>query len=154
MYEFRPVSPRIAKMAKVIRDRTIIVDAERTTILTDAYKKHDHVIPAIKIPMATLETCQRVTVRIEPDEIIVGNLGKNFCGTGHTPSWGNVYWVIDAVDNGDWPLGDDGYYHTRPGIDGFPHAISVEDVERALGVSLVVVNNDGAQLLEAIIAGQ
>ena len=27
-------------------------------------------------------------------------------------------------------------------------------VERALGVRLVVVNNDGAQLLEAIIAGQ
>ena len=38
--------------------------------------------------------------------------------------------------------------------DVFLDDVSVEDVERALGVRLVVVNNDGAQLLEAIVAGQ
>ena len=38
--------------------------------------------------------------------------------------------------------------------DVFLDDVSVEDVERALGVSLVVVNNDGAQLLDAIIAWQ
>ena len=35
--------------------------------------------------------------------------------------------------------------------DVFLDDVSVEDVERALGVRLVVVNNDGAELLEAIV---
>ena len=38
--------------------------------------------------------------------------------------------------------------------DVFLDDVSVKDVERALGVRLVVVNNDGAELLDAIIAEQ
>ncbi|WP_374058616.1 pyruvate formate lyase family protein [Alkalibacter rhizosphaerae] len=82
MYEFRPATNRILHMRELIRDRVIQTDSERAMIITESYQRNEHVVPIIKRPLAALDICSKITVRIEDFEIIVGNKGKNFLGSG------------------------------------------------------------------------
>ncbi|MCR5846352.1 MAG: hypothetical protein K6G78_07315, partial [bacterium] len=71
--------------------------------------------PMIKKPLALKAICEKMTVRVEDFEVIVGNKGVEFCGNGVYPEWGARYlWIADAINNGEWTLEDDGYYHTPP----------------------------------------
>ena len=87
MYEYKPVTDRIKQMRQLIRDRVIEIDTERVMSLTEAYKKYANVPPIIKVPLATYDICSKMTCRVEDSEIIVGNIGKNFLGSGLYPDW-------------------------------------------------------------------
>ena len=64
MYESRPVTPRIQHMRELIRDRVIRNDAERALIMTEAYKKYEHVVPVIKKHLTMLEYCRKKKIRV------------------------------------------------------------------------------------------
>ncbi|MBN1188433.1 MAG: hypothetical protein JXA46_01660 [Dehalococcoidales bacterium] len=111
MYEFRPVTDRIKLMRQLVRDRVMRIDMERALNLTESYKRHSRVPPAIKMPLATYDICSKMTCRVEDFEIIVGNTGKHFLGCGIWPDW-DASWLWKELEEGKlWHLQDDGLFH-------------------------------------------
>ena len=127
MYEFRPVSDRIRKMQGLIRDRVILVDAEKALITTDAHRKNEHVIPMIRRPRIIKEVCEKMTLRVEDFELIVGNKARQFLGACVDSEWEGCGWIPGAVDSGQWTLRDDGLYH-NPDTEEVRLAIAPEDL--------------------------
>ena len=115
MYSFRPVTERIQYMRNLIRDRTIQVDAERALIVTESFIRNKNTLPSIKRPLAFYDICERMTVRVEDFEIIVGNKAKTFCGSCILAEWIGESWIPDMVDSGEWKKHEDGLYHSPPG---------------------------------------
>jgi len=105
-------------------------DSERARIVTEFYKKNRSIVPTIQRAMATYEVCEKMTVRVEDFEIIVGNCSREFSGATFYPEWntGSLMWVISSIDNGQWTLLDDGLYHNPPD-ENQPLSISPEDLE-------------------------
>ena len=128
MYEFSPITDRIRRMREAIRDRVMRDSSERTRIITDAYRKYDNIIPMIKRPLALKELCERMTIYIGDDELIVGNKGPYLFSGVQYPEWGASEWIIDPIEKGLWKLGEDGLYHNPP-EESLKHCISQEDFE-------------------------
>ena len=136
MYEFRPVTDRIASIGQRVRDRTVMVDAERAELVTEAWKANEHVPALIKIPLVTRHICENMTLLMDDDELIVGNKGKFLFGGGMRPEWG-MSWICDELrEPGLWaPLpGDenDGLLHRKD--EGIKLAIPPEEKERLLAL--------------------
>ncbi|HSW40497.1 MAG TPA: pyruvate formate lyase family protein, partial [Acidobacteriota bacterium] len=133
MYRFRPVTDRIYRMHRLIRDRVIRTDAERALIATASAKKNDQVAPIIKRARIIHDVCAQMTVRVEDFEIIVGNKGRHFLGSGVNPEWVGEGWIPAMVENGTWTIGNDGLYHNPEGEE-LKLAISPEDVEALISI--------------------
>jgi pyruvate formate-lyase/glycerol dehydratase family glycyl radical enzyme len=128
MYEFRPATDRIKLMRKLIRDRVIRFDAERALIATESNKRNENIVPIIKRPLATLDVCSQMTVRVEDFELIVGNKGKYFLGSGANPDWTGVSYAPSMSELEHWTLKEDGLY-TNPADQEVRLTISREDAE-------------------------
>ncbi len=113
MYEFAPVTERIMRMRDRIRNRIVQIDEERVQITTDCYKENGNLPPVLLSPTVTKAICEKMTLRVEDEEIFVGNKAKNFCGTGVNASWSGVGWVMREIPK--WELREDGLYHNAPG---------------------------------------
>ncbi len=133
MYEFKPASDRIWAMRERIRDRVLELDSERGVLITEAAKKYENIVPLIKRPLLTLELCKKMTIRIEEDEIIVGNKGPYFFSSPAAPEWGVSQWIVDAVASGEWTLREDGKYH-NPDDEEVRQCITPEDYEALVPV--------------------
>jgi len=70
MYEFRPVSDRVARMKELYRDAPFVLDAERALIVTETYRTLKHAPAAIKKAQSLYDACARMTIRVEKDELI------------------------------------------------------------------------------------
>jgi formate C-acetyltransferase len=134
MYEFKPITGRIAHMRQLIRDRVIQVDAEKALIATEASKKNEHVVPHIRRPRIAYEVCANMTVRVEDFELIVGNKAKNFLGACVNPEWEGGGWIPMVVGSGAWTLREDGLYH-NPDEDELKMSVAPEDVEAIKSIS-------------------
>ena len=99
MGEQRPLTDRIVQMRELIRDRVIAVDAERGVNITESYKRNLMVPPDIKRALATYDVCSQMTCRVEDFELIVGNLGTGFLGSGVWPEDG-ADWICEEFDAG------------------------------------------------------
>ncbi len=111
MYEFKPTTDRIKLMRQLVRDRVIEIDTERVMNLTESYKKNAKMPPIIKIPLATYDICSKMTCRIEDFDLIVGNIGRKFLGSGMWPDWDGS-WLWKELEEGKlWHLQHDGLYH-------------------------------------------
>ena len=80
MYEFAPVTERIARMRKK-RDiftagTGMTINAERTKIYTDYYKAHRNELPVLKRAGALQTWCETKEANIFDDDVFVGTLGK------------------------------------------------------------------------------
>ncbi|MDR1065026.1 MAG: hypothetical protein LBL25_01490 [Oscillospiraceae bacterium] len=128
MYRYRPISERIQLMHDLIRDRVIQSDAETAVIITESWRENEGLLPYLKRPKALKAVCERMTVRVEDFEMIVGNTSKNFCGTGSSPDWGGAGIMPWIIDSGAWTLRDDGLYH-NPDDEAMRMSIAPEDVE-------------------------
>ena len=67
MYEFRPATDRIWAMRNRIRDRVIRCDSERSTIITEASKMYENIVPIIKRPLMMKEIA-----KMKRDNLIAG----------------------------------------------------------------------------------
>jgi formate C-acetyltransferase len=115
MYAFKPVSGRMQLMHQLIRDRVIQSDSESAMITTRCFQENENLIPCLRRPTVLKAICEQMTVRVEDFEMIVGNSGRNFCGTGYAPDWGNSGWIPAMIENGVWTLREDGLYHNPDG---------------------------------------
>ncbi|MDR1728628.1 MAG: hypothetical protein LBT74_12015 [Acidobacteriota bacterium] len=128
MYQFRPISERMQRLHRRIRDRVIQTDAERALIMTESYKKYGNAVPAIRRPKALYDICAQMTLRVEDEDVLVCNMGKNFCGCAINPDYGGIGWIPYMIRAGVWTLRDDGLYH-NPDTEEVPLTMAPEDYE-------------------------
>ena len=129
MYQFRPVTERIALMRGRIRNRVIQFDSERAMIVTKAFKNCVNLVPTIRRPtilkaVASGRNAARRGYRRacwQPRPVFLQQCGvsENNEGAG---------WVVNAVRNGEWTMGQDGLYH-NPVTDDLRLSASAEDIE-------------------------
>ena len=100
MFELRDVEPRVQVLRQRYRDAVPTLDAERTRILTDYYRVSRHEQPVMRRAKAIHEILSKMTIRVEPDELIVGNVGRHFRGCSLWPEWGGISWLIHELDSG------------------------------------------------------
>ncbi len=100
MFELKPVTPRVQKLRKIYRDTIPSLDAERVKILTEFSQKNRNDVPVIARAKTLHEILSKMTVRVEPDELLVGNMAKTFRGCCLWPEYGGFGWLIEELDNG------------------------------------------------------
>ncbi len=125
MYQFRPISDRISRMRKRYRDTNFTLDAERTLIVTEFHKKNKTLPAPLLRARIQEEVCSKMTIRVEEDELIVGNLGKNYKGTTLWPELSGMAWLFAELD--------DGSFYTRKAQDE-PMNLPEEEKEKILSV--------------------
>ena len=128
MYEFRSVSPRMLEMHEKVRHRLFHVDSERSVIVTEAAKKYETVVPAIKNALIFKTLCEKMTLRVEPHEMLVANNTRFFCGTRLDPRWSRGDMYVELAESGKWRMGEDGLYH-NPDTDELRLVMSPGDFE-------------------------
>ena len=105
MHTWKPVTERVESIHKKVRDRVIQVDAERAEIVTESYKANENVVPMLRHSRAIKALCEQMTVRVEDDELMVGNRAKNFCGNAVDPEWSGGGWILGMVKAGAYTMG-------------------------------------------------
>jgi pyruvate formate-lyase/glycerol dehydratase family glycyl radical enzyme len=100
MFELKAVTPRVQRLRQRYRDTIPSLDAERTRIITDYYKKSKNEVPIIRRARALYEILVNMTVRVEPDELLVGNVGKHFRGCNIWAEYSGLTWLVEELDSG------------------------------------------------------
>ena len=100
MYKFPEISDRVKKLRKKYRDVLPTFDSERTRIVTDYYKESMYEVPMIRRAKALYKILSGVTVRIEPDELIVGNTGKYYKGAMIFAEYTGIDWIPRELESG------------------------------------------------------
>ncbi len=100
MYTFPPVTPRIAYLRKRYREVLPSFDSERVRIVTDYYRESENEVPIIRRARAIYRILAEVPVRIEPEELLVGNSGKYYKGSMLFPEYGGIEWIPGELECG------------------------------------------------------
>ena len=80
-------------LRKKYREVLPAFDSEKTRIITDYYKESRFEVPVIRRAKALYKILSGVTVRIEPDELIVGNTGKHYKGAMIFAEYTGIDWI-------------------------------------------------------------
>ena len=100
MYTFPPVTPRIAYLRKRYREDLTSFDRVRVRILTYYYRDSENEGPIIRRARAIYRILAEVPVRIEPEELLVGNSGKYYKGSMLFPEYGGIEWIPGELECG------------------------------------------------------
>lgn len=100
MFEVKSVTPRVQRLRQRYRDTIPSLDAERTRIITDYYKISKNEVPIIRRAKALYKILANMTVRVEPDELLVGNVGKHFRGCNIWAEYSGLTWLVEELDSG------------------------------------------------------
>jgi formate C-acetyltransferase len=106
MYTLKDITPRVRRLRQRYRDSVPTLDAERTKIITDYYMSSPNEIPIIRRATALYEILTKMTVRVEEDELIVGNVGKYFRGCCIWPEYGGLKWLDHELKTGAYDKRD------------------------------------------------
>ncbi len=121
----RPISDRIQRIRarfKSVEYGQMYCCAERTKILTEAYKKYEADYPLIKRAKFFRDLCQQMTVLVEDEELIVGNQGTSYRAVSPYVDW-YEQGLFDSV------CGDDETFRITWQTDGCRQRMTDEDRE-------------------------
>ena len=140
MYQFSPVTDRIARMRDKVRDRLIIADSEKLRIKAEATAKYRNFPPVRRKPMESLYVISNMPMDIEEDEYFVGDLGgKNWGGSS------GRMWLSADIEN-TWPIEADGLHHAPDDDPLYSHqklAVSPEELKKLREISRQQMNEYG-----------
>ena len=134
MYEFSPISPRVARIRHRYRETKPKVCMERFRLVTEFYKAHPAMPPMIKRAKNLLNICENIPFLVNEDEVIVGELGSSYRCSALYPEYA-IGWMFDEIRSGE--------FFTRP-LD--PYDIDPEDVEYFMKQEDFWRNNDLSRL--------
>jgi len=151
MFTVSPISARVVRLRKLYRDSVPTLDAERTRILTDYYKNSMNEIPVIRRAKALREILTKMTVRIEEDELVVGNVGKYFRGCCLWAEYGGLRWLEDEIKTGAYDRRDSKTAYMTLLQEDRDYLISAADFweENGIGAKLNAALPDEAETLES-----
>jgi len=91
---------RAQKLKQYILDAEPTISSERAKLFTEALKAHEDDPAPLRLAKAFAYVLDNITIRIEPDEIIVGNMGPTprSCQVFPEYSW---TWIYDELDRFD-----------------------------------------------------
>ena len=127
----RPISDRIQRIRarfKSVEYGQMYCCAERTKILTEAYKKYEADYPLIKRAKFFRDLCQQMTVLVEDEELIVGNQGTSYRAVSPYVDW-YEQGLFDSV------CGDDETFRITWQTDGCRQRMTDEDREHFRSVA-------------------
>jgi formate C-acetyltransferase len=87
-------------LKELYRNTPFVLDTERALIVTESYRANRHKPPVLRKALALRDVCEKMTVRVEDDELIVGNIGKNYKGTTMWPEDDGMEWLYDELESG------------------------------------------------------
>lgn len=93
--------PRVNRFRRFVIDSKFTVDHERACLVTEAYKKYSDSPQIIKCAQALAHVLHNVTIRILPDELIVGEMAAPMKAAPIFPEH-SYSWVIDEMKNHPW----------------------------------------------------
>jgi pyruvate formate-lyase/glycerol dehydratase family glycyl radical enzyme len=99
MYEFSPVTPRVARVRRRYRETKPKVCIERFKLVTDFYQQNPTMPPMIKRAKNLLNLCENMSVLVNEDELIVGELASTYRGSALFPEY-YVGWLFDEIRSG------------------------------------------------------
>ncbi|MCQ2405980.1 MAG: hypothetical protein MJ067_02040 [Oscillospiraceae bacterium] len=105
MYEFRPISDRIARMRDKVRDRLMIADSEVDRLHYEATELYRNYPPVVKKAAVSLYVISNMPINIGDDEYFVGDMGGKYWGAAR-----GMFWLSCDIEN-TWPIGEDGLHH-------------------------------------------
>ena len=101
MYEFSPVTPRVARIRKSYRDTKPKVCIERFKLVTEFYQDNPTLPPMIKRAKNLLHLCENMPVIVHEDEVIVGELASTYHGSALYPEYA-IGWLFDEIRSGQF----------------------------------------------------
>lgn len=93
------ISPfkRINEMLEETKTAHRTVDVERLNIVTEAYEKYNAYSPTMKVALTLRDILQKVTVRIDDKELIVGEMAAPAWAAPLYPEF-SIKWLQDEMD--------------------------------------------------------
>lgn len=99
MYQFSPISPRVARVRERYRSTKPQVCIERFKLVTEFYQKNPTLPGLIKRAKNLEHLCTNMPVLVNEDEVIVGELTSMYRGSALYPEYG-VGWLFDEIRSG------------------------------------------------------
>ena len=97
MYQFGPISPRVAANRDRYRNSIPPIDIDRYRIVTDFYKSHRNLTGILKRAYNFKNMCEKMPLRVEDDELIVGTYVGQYHAAAIYPE-NSVDWLIDVIE--------------------------------------------------------
>ena len=105
MYEFRPITDRIAVYREKVRDRLIIGDAAKEKLKLEAEMKFRSYPPMLKKAYMSQYLIENMPIHIHEDEYFFGDM----C-TKHWGAASSSFWLMADIEH-TWPIEADGLHH-------------------------------------------
>jgi formate C-acetyltransferase len=102
MFSFSPVGDRVRRIRERYRNTTPTFSSERPRIITEFYEAHETEHPMLKRAKCMAAICERMTIVVGDDDLIVGNLTPTFHGSTLNPEYGGVKWLVDELKSGQY----------------------------------------------------
>ena len=99
MVTFRAISPRVERLRERYRTTFPKLCVERMKCLTEYYQEHPYEYGILKRANFMKEFLGKMTVRVEEDELIVGNMASTYRGGIIYPEYGN-WFIFDELKSG------------------------------------------------------
>jgi pyruvate formate-lyase/glycerol dehydratase family glycyl radical enzyme len=93
--------PRVNRFRRFVLDGEFTVDHERACLVTEAYKQYGDAPRIITCARALAHVLREVTIRILPDELIVGEMAAPMKAAPIFPEH-SYAWVIDEMKHHPW----------------------------------------------------
>lgn len=101
MYQFGPVTDRVARLRERYRNTYPQLSVERLRYVTDFYREHPEETGILKRAKLLKGLAETMTVLVEDDELIVGNMSSTYRGAIIYPEYGNLF-IYDEIRSGVW----------------------------------------------------
>lgn len=106
MYKLTGITPRVMRLRDLYRDTVPALDAERTRILTDYYKSSENEVPILRRAKFLYKLLTEMTIHVDDDELIVGNIGKGFRPGCLWAEYTGLNWLGDELRSGEFDKRD------------------------------------------------
>lgn len=101
MYEFSPITDRVARIRRRYRDTMPKVCIERFKLVTQFYMDNPTLPPMIKRAKSLQNLCEKMPVLVNEDELIVGELTSVYRASALYPEY-SVAWLFDEIRTGEF----------------------------------------------------
>ena len=102
MFSFSPVNTRVGRIRERYRQTTPRFSSERPRIITEFYKTHETEHSLLKRAKCMYAICEKMTVLVGDDDLIVGNQAPTFRGSTTNPEYGGVSWLVEELKSGQF----------------------------------------------------
>jgi formate C-acetyltransferase len=96
-HQLREVSPPISRLKEKIRNSPLKIFLQRSLLYIESFKKTEREPVIIRRAKALKHILENMTIRIDPDEIIVGGRTP-YPRMGLPSTEGDVGWLLDELD--------------------------------------------------------